>query len=92
MPTGSSIAPMAINRSMRKAISGVSPASPAGGCAAVSNSRRANDRIAGLRQTRASLATLRRGLDRMTPDSEQVAGLAPCECVEMVGRLPRADS
>jgi len=51
---------------------------------------RIDDRIAGLRQTRASLSTLRRGLDRMTPDSERVAGLAPCECVRMVGELPRA--
>ena len=50
---------------------------------------RIDERIAGLRQTRTSLATLRRGLDRMTPDSEQVAGLAPCECVQMVGELPR---
>ncbi len=51
---------------------------------------RIDDRIASLRQTRASLSTLRRGLDRMTPDSEWVAGLAPCECVRMVGELPRA--
>ncbi len=44
-----------------------------------------DERIEKLEHARARLKAIRKGIRSMNPESEQVPGLAPCDCVRLVG-------
>ena len=48
-----------------------------------------DERIEKLQHTRTRLRVIRKGIHSMTEESEQVPGITPCACVQLVGEAAR---